>query len=74
VFWEHQGNRAIRSGNFKLVAQHKGPWELYDLAADRTELNNLAEKQLRRVTDLTRRYEAWMKSCHVEPWATLPKP
>ncbi|MBM3760651.1 MAG: arylsulfatase [Acidobacteria bacterium] len=74
LFWEHQGNRAIRSGNFKLVAQHKGPWELYDLAADRTELNNLAEKQLRRVTDLTRRYEAWMKSCHVEPWATLPKP
>ncbi|MFV1994381.1 MAG: arylsulfatase, partial [Verrucomicrobiales bacterium] len=43
IFWEHEGNRAIRVGDLKLVAKGiKGPWELYDLATDRTEQNDLS--------------------------------
>ena len=34
LWWLHQGNRAIRSGDWKLVAVNDGPWELYDLATD----------------------------------------
>jgi len=30
ICWEHEGNRAVRQGKWKLVAAHKGPWELYD--------------------------------------------
>ena len=42
LYWEHEGNRAVRRGDFKLVAVHGGPWELYDLEKDRTELSDLA--------------------------------
>ena len=31
LYWEHEGNRAVRRGDWKLVALHKKPWELYDL-------------------------------------------
>jgi len=41
--WYLFGNRAIRQGKWKLVAQHDHPWELYDVEKDRSELNNLAE-------------------------------
>ena len=44
LFWEHEDNRAVRDGNWKLVALRGGPWELYDLETDRTELNNLAPR------------------------------
>jgi hypothetical protein len=48
--WEHEGNAAIRDGDWKLVRQGaKGAWELYDLATDRTELSNLAEQHPERV-------------------------
>ena len=44
LWWEHEGNRAIRVGDWKLVAAGKnGPWELFDLANDRTETHNLAQ-------------------------------
>src|SRR5262249_13553304 len=45
IFWEHEGNRAVRAGKWKLVEKHPGEWELYDLEKDRTELTNLAVKQ-----------------------------
>ncbi len=42
LFWEHEGNRAVRDGAWKLVSAHNGPWELYDMEADRTEATDLA--------------------------------
>ena len=44
IWWMHAGNRAIRQGNFKLVAAKGDPWELYDLSRDRAESNNLSNK------------------------------
>ncbi|MEM8857658.1 MAG: arylsulfatase, partial [Chloroflexota bacterium] len=41
IFFEHEGNAAVRMGQFKLVRQFDRPWELYDMWADRTELNDL---------------------------------
>ena len=37
IFWEHEGNKAVRDGHWKLVQKWHGPWELYDIEADRTE-------------------------------------
>ncbi|MHC4433322.1 MAG: sulfatase-like hydrolase/transferase, partial [Planctomycetota bacterium] len=49
IYWEHEGNRAVRQGKWKLVSRHPGGWELYDLEADRTELNNLAGEHPQKV-------------------------
>ena len=43
LFWEHEGNRAVRDGRWKLVSQYPGDRELYDMVEDRTELNDLSE-------------------------------
>ncbi len=45
MFWEHEGNSAVRIGKWKLVRRHPGQWELYDLDADRTELHDLAAQR-----------------------------
>lgn len=68
IFWEHEGNRAVRRENWKLVSRHPGQWELYDLAADRTELNNLAEKYPEKVEELSLLYDQWAKRADVKPW------
>jgi len=68
IYWEHEGNRAVRVGKWKLVSRHPGGWELYDLEADRTELNNLAEKHPQKVAELKAMYESWAKRAGVQPW------
>lgn len=68
LFWEHEGNRAVREGKWKLVARFGGPWELYDMEQDRTELKNLADAFPVIVEDLSRQYESWAKRCNVDPW------
>ena len=67
-YWEHEGNRAVRDGRWKLVAANKEEWELYDLERDRTELNNRAKEEPERVRDLAGRYDAWARRCGVLPW------
>jgi arylsulfatase len=74
IFWEHEGNAAIRLGPFKLVRLHDKPWELYDLEADRTELTNLAGRNLTLERDLIGQYYAWAKNVGVIDWnEALPK-
>jgi arylsulfatase A-like enzyme len=65
LYWEHEGNRAVREGPWKLVATSKGQWELYDLEADRTELNNLAKALPEKAAQLNRAWEQWAKNCGV---------
>jgi len=60
IFWEHEGNRAVRDGKWKLVAQgESGAWQLYDMDADRTELNNLAAANTAKRDELAALYDAW---------------
>lgn len=63
--WEHEGNRAIRRGHWKLVALQGQPWELYDLEHDRTELHDLAKDQPERVTRMAQAWNAWADRCDV---------
>ena len=51
-WWYHDGNRALRVGDWKLVADHEKPWELYDLRADRSESRNLAADHPDKVREL----------------------
>lgn len=45
LFWEHEGNKAVRSTDWKLVKMHNYPWELYELETDPTELKNLINQK-----------------------------
>ncbi|MEW6306302.1 MAG: arylsulfatase [Verrucomicrobiota bacterium] len=67
LFFEHEGNRAVREGQWKLVSLKDGPWELYDLATDRTELRDLASAQPERVRQLAAQWTEWAARCFVTP-------
>jgi arylsulfatase len=66
--WEHERNRAIRAGRWKLVGVHGKPWELYDLEADRTELTDLAATMPEKVTELSAKWDAWARRTNVLPY------
>jgi arylsulfatase len=68
IFWEHEGNRAVRQGKWKLVSKYPGGWELYDIDADRTEMHDLASSNPEKVQGLKALYEDWAKRCGVQPW------
>lgn len=71
-FWEHEGNRAVRKGNYKLVMLSSSPgWELYDESTDRTESHDLAAEKPELCKELAADYEAWAKRCGVVPWSTI---
>ncbi len=73
IFFEHEGNRAVRAGDWKLVAKGPaGPWELYDMASDRTEMHDLAAREPERVRALAAQWEAWAKRAQVLPWIWTP--
>ena len=67
MFWEHEGNAAVRIGAWKLVRNYPGAWELYDMLTDRTELHDLAAAHPERVADMARLYEEWAQRCGVIP-------
>ncbi|PAW82872.1 MAG: arylsulfatase [Pedosphaera sp. Tous-C6FEB] len=74
IFWEHEGNRAVREGDWKLVA--KGPggkWELYNLAADRTETRDLASTEPAKLKELIAQWETWAKRANAIPWPHQPQ-
>jgi len=65
IFVEHEGNRAVREGRWKLVAMNSKPWELYDIEADPTEMNDLAAQEQERVKRLAEAWDAWADRCSV---------
>jgi arylsulfatase len=81
LFWEHEGNKAIRKGNWKLVLEYNGEWdrkskylgtwELYDMKNDRTETNNLAKYKPQLVKELEMEWNKWADRCGVLPWEAI---
>lgn len=65
IFWEHEGNEAVRHGKWKLVEKAGGKWELYDMEQDRTELNDLSEKYPEIKKQLLAKWDAWAKKIGV---------
>ena len=81
--WEHEGNRAVRAGKWKLVSEFpgtwerfysypkQGKWELYDMENDRTELHDLSEERPDVVRRLEKIYREWARRAGVIPWEEL---
>ncbi len=69
LFWEHEGNAAVRVGDWKLVRLGRGgPWELYNLKSDRTEQHNLAAEYPDRAKELATQWDAWAQRARVIPY------
>ena len=67
LFFEHFRERAVVSGDWKIVAPNNKPWELYNLKTDRTEMHNLANQYPDIVTRLNQAYDEWAVRALVEP-------
>src|SRR3546814_13668397 len=50
IFWEHEGNRAVRDGKWKMVARFSRPWQLFDMSHDRSETRDLPAATLGRAS------------------------
>ena len=70
LYFEHEGNRGLRKGRWKLVATAGQAWELYDIRKDRTELKNLAIKKPELLKKLANNWRSWARENQVTP---LPK-
>ena len=69
IYWEHIGNAAVREGDLKLVRIGRdAPWELYDMARDRTELHDLAADRTAEAKALADKWETWALRAHVKPY------
>ena len=72
LWWYHEGNRAIRMGDWKLVADHEKPWELYDLRTDRSESTDLAGARPQKVRELEREWKRCLAEFRVLAMQDLP--
>jgi arylsulfatase len=71
IFFEHYGHKAVREGALKLVAEENGPWRLYDLSKDKSELLNIADKKPETVKRLENDWNQWALRTHAkDPSAT----
>lgn len=66
LYWEHEGGRAIRIDNWKMVSLPKQAWELFDLSTDHTESVNLATKYPEKVSEMNAAWEKWMVQTEVK--------
>lgn len=59
IFWEHEGNAGVFDGRWKLVRRYEQPWELYDMAEDCCEMNDLSAAHAQRVLDMSAQWASW---------------
>ena len=76
IFWEHEGNKAVRMGPYKAVMKweldkEKQRWELYDISKDRTELNDLSQDEPEKLAELIAAWDEWAVSHQVKPWEQM---
>ena len=76
LYWEFAGNHAVRDGDWKLVAERSKDWELYNLATDRSETEDLSRREPQRVQNLAALYDTWAKrtgaKTHKQAMASKP--
>jgi arylsulfatase len=72
LFWEHEGNQAVRKANWKAVkAFGNEQWELYNLDKDRVEINDLATTNPEILAELVQQFNLWAAKVGVEDWKSI---
>lgn len=71
LVWEHEGNKAIRSGRYKAVYKELQAWELYDIEADRSETNNIADANRAILRKLVARWNNWGERVGAKDYVSL---
>ncbi len=71
LYWEHEGNCAIRNEEWKLVKEFGKDWELYNMNTDRTELHELSHRNKHMVKTLTQQFNHWAQQVGVVDWSHL---
>jgi len=66
LFWQWQDGKAIRSGQWKMVSDNNGPWELYNMEIDQTETNDLMKEFPEVATNLISEWEDWINNSGTE--------
>jgi arylsulfatase len=67
--WEHEGNQAIRKGDWKLVKEFQDTyWSLYNLAKDPTEINDLSGVEAERARAMMEEYADWFAKVGARPY------
>lgn len=73
IFFELEGNRALRDGTWKLVAKGAaGHWELYNMQTDRSETKNVADEHPKRVRRMANKWGEMAKQYNAVPWPWSP--
>ena len=62
LYWEHERGKAVRKGNWRLTALANGGWQLFDLAHDLSETNNIAAEHPEKVREMKSLWNNWAKS------------
>ena len=73
IFWEHEGSKAVREGDWKAVAKGLGEWELYNLRSDRTETRDIAAQHPAKTRELASLWRNWSERAGVWEWQDLQK-
>lgn len=73
IFFEHEGNKAVRDGRWKLVSKHAQPWELYNMESDRTEMHDLSAQYPEKVQSMGAQWAKWSEEVGVLPWPLKKK-
>jgi len=68
IFWEHEGNKAVRDGKWKLVSRFPEEWELFDMEKDRTELNDVSAQNADRVQRMKEMCDEWAADVGAQKW------
>lgn len=74
IFWEHEGNKAVRLGKYKLVQKwerNREEWELYDMEKDRTEMNDITSTMPIKTQEMAKMYKNWAAKNNILPWAKI---
>jgi arylsulfatase len=68
IFWEHEGNKAVRDGKWKLVLRHREPWQLFDMESDRTEQRDVIKEHPEIAEKLAASWDRWAERTYVDEW------